>query len=163
MAKKKRTYNPNLIKLRHSYTLAEIAEVYKIHATTAHAWRKRGLKPIDETSKPFLFMGAEIRQFIKGQSQKRKHPLNIEEFFCPKCKTQRKSLPAMLSVEITNRRLGRAYKQALIKGVCEVCGQALLRFSSDRQVREWNEKGLLLMEHKKTLIGSGDSSLNTYI
>ena len=162
MAKKKRKYNPNLVKLRHSYTLAEIAEVYGVHKRTVHSWRKQGLKAIDETSKPYLVIGAEIRRFLKEKSQKRKHPLKPGEFFCPRCQNPRKSLQDQLSVEITNKRLGR-YRQAIIRGVCEVCHCPLFLFSSDRKVQELKENGLMLTEHKATLFGSGDSSLNTDI
>lgn len=48
MAKKKRTYNTNLIKVRHSYTTVEIAELYKIHRRTVQSWLKQGLQVIDQ-------------------------------------------------------------------------------------------------------------------
>ena len=162
MARKKRKYNPNLVKLRHSYTLAEIAEVYGVHTRTVQSWRKRGLKTIDETSRPYLVIGAEIRGFIRENSQKRKHPLKPGEFFCPRCQRPRKSHQDQFSVEITEKRLGR-YKLAIIKGICEVCRCRLFRFSSDRKIQELKEKGVALAEHKTTLIGSGDSSVNTDI
>ena len=171
MAKKKRKYNPNLIRLRHSYTLSEISEVYGVHKRTVQSWKKQGLKVIDETSKPYLVIGAEIKQFLKDNRRKRKHPLKPGEFFCPRCQNPRKSLQDQLSVEITNKRLGRyrqaiiigRYRQAIIKGVCEVCHCPLFLFSSDRKVQELKENGLMLTEHKATLFGSGDSSLNTDI
>lgn len=163
MAKKKRKYNPNLVKLRHSYTLAEIAEVYGVHKRTVQSWRKRGLKAIDETSKPYLVIGAEIRGFIKENSEKRKHPLKPREFFCPRCQNPRRSLENRLRVEITEKKLGKRYKLAIIKGICEVCRCKLFRFSSDRKIQELKEKGLILAEHKTTLIGSGGSSVNTDI
>ena len=161
--KKKRKHNPNLIRLRHSYTLAEIAEVYNIHIGTVRGWRKQGLIAIDETSKPYLVIGAEIRRFIKDKAQKRQHPLKDDEFYCPKCKVPRKSLAKHISIKLTGKMLGKRYKQALIEGICEVCNQLLLRFSSDRQVQEFREKGLFLQEQGIVLIGSEDSSLNTDI
>lgn len=161
--KKKKKHNPNLIRLRHSYTLAEIAEVYNLCIGTVRAWRKQGLIAIDETSKPYLVMGAEVRRFLKDKAQKRRHPLKGDEFYCSKCKVPRKSLAKHISVEITGKMLGKRYKQALIKGICEVCNQPLFRFSSDRQVQEFREKGLFLVEQETLLIGSGDSSLNSDI
>lgn len=163
MAKKKRRYNPNLIRLRHSYTFAEIAEIYGIHIRTAHSWRKRGLKVIDEASRPYLVIGAEIKQFLKDNRRRRRHPLQPGEFFCPKCQSPRKSLEDQISVEITDKRLGKRYRQAIIRGTCEVCKCPLFLFSSDRKVQELGEKGLILAEHKTTLFGSGDSSLNADI
>ena len=163
MVKKKRKFNPNLIRARHSYTFAEISEVYGIHRRTVQNWRKRGLKVIDETSKPYLVIGAEIRRFLKDNSQKRKHPLKPGEFFCPRCKNPRKSLQDRFKIEIRDKRLGKKYRQAIMQGVCEVCYCPLFLFSSDRKVQELKENGLILAEHKATLFGSGDSSLNTDI
>ncbi len=163
MAKKTRKYNPNLIKARHSYSFAEIAEVYKIHAGTPQNWRKQGLKAINETSSRLLFLGLEIRRFLTDRAQKRKHPLKLGEFFCPKCRGPRKSVPECLSAEITNKPLGKITNQAFIRGKCEVCNTALLLFSSDRKVQESKEKGLILLEHRKTISGIEDSSLNTNI
>lgn len=160
MPKKKRNHNPNLIREKHAYTLAEIAEVYEIHIGTAQSWHKQGLQAIDETSRPLYFIGFEIRRFLRAKAQKRKYKLMADEFFCPKCKGPRKSGPDKLSVEITNKRLGKIAKQTNIKGVCDVCGQNLLRFSSDLQVRKLQETWPMLSEHLKGLYGIDDSSIN---
>ena len=163
MTKNKRTYNPNLIKIRHSYTLAEIAEVYKIHARTAQSWHKQGLNAIDETTRPYLFIGAEIRRFLKERTRNRKHPLKEGEFFCVKCHKPRKSLNNKITIEVTDKKLGKTCKQAFIKGVCAVCTQPLRLFSSDRKVQELKAKSLFIKEHRTQLTGNGDSSLNTDI
>jgi hypothetical protein len=162
MAKKKRRLNPNLVRLRRSYTFAEIAEVYGIHARTVQGWRKQGLNVIDDKSKPFLIIGADVRSFLREKQRKRKRPLKPGEFFCPRCGIPRKSLQNRISVEITNKRLGR-YRQAIIKGTCKVCRCRLFRFSSDRKVQELTKTGLKIAEHKTSLIGRGDSFVNTDI
>jgi hypothetical protein len=162
MPKKKRKHNPNLVRLRRSYTFAEIAEVYAVHRRTVHAWRKQGLNVIDDKSKPFLIIGADVRSFLKERRRRRKHPLKPGEFFCPRCGIPRKSLQNRISVEITNKRLGR-YRQAIIRGICEVCRCRLFRFSSDRKVQELTKTGLNIAEHKTSLIGSGDSFVNSDI
>jgi hypothetical protein len=163
MGKRKRKYNANLVRARHSYTFSEIAEVYQIHPRTVQSWRKQGLKVIDELSKPYLVIGEEIKGFLKEKAKKRKHRLKTGEFFCPRCRLPRKSLPDKIVIEITDRKLGKTHRQAIIKGVCEVCNRPVLLFSSDRKVQEMQEKGLLFVEHKKILIGSGDSSVNADI
>ena len=162
MAKKKRKHNPNSVRLRRSYTFAEIAEVYAVHRRTVHDWRKQGLNVIDDKSKPFLIIGADVRSFLKEKQRRRKHPLKPGEFFCPRCRMPRESLQDQFSIEITERRLGR-YRQAIMKGKCEVCRCRLFRFSSDRKVQELMKTGLNIAEHKTSLIGSGDSSVNTDI
>jgi len=163
MAKKKRKYNPNLIKARHSYSFAEISEIYQIHRRTVQAWRKNGLRVIDEDSKPYLVIGSELKRFISEREQKRKHPLKPGEFYCPRCQRPRKSLQNRVSVEIKERMLGKKYRQALIRGICEVCKCRLFLFTSDRIVQELQERGVFLAKHKATLYSSADSSLNTDI
>ncbi len=160
MAKNKKTINPNLARLKHPYTIAGITEIFPITKGTAQNWRKQGLKPIDDTSKPYIFMGAEIRRFLKERRQKRRYKLKDDEFFCPKCRSPRKSRPGGISVEYTHRRLGKIARQALIKGICELCGQKMIRFSSDIQVRKLLEAWPALSEHLKGLCGSDGSSVN---
>lgn len=162
MAKKKKNYNPNLIKARRSYTIKEIAEVYGRHSQTVQRWLKQGLKPIEGISNPYLIMGEEVRRFLKERRLKRKYSLKPGEFFCPKCHSPRKSLYNRHSIEATGRMLGK-HRQLIIKGVCEVCGHRLLLFSSDRKVQELKEKGLLILEQETALTGRGYSSINAYI
>jgi hypothetical protein len=162
MAKRKIKHNPNLVRARRSYTFAEIAEVYGVHRRTVENWRNQGLNVIDDKSKPFLVIGADVRSFLREKQRRRKHPLKPGEFFCPRCGAPRESLQDRFSIEITERRLGR-YRQAIIKGVCEVCRCRLFRFSSDKKVEELMKTGLNIAEHKTSLIGSGDSFVNTDI
>jgi transposase-like protein len=162
MAKKKRRYNPNLLRLRHSYTISEIAEKYGVHRRTVDAWKKQGIQVIDESSKPFLFLGAEVRRFLQEKYRMRKYPLKPGEFYCPKCRRPQKSLSEKISTEITNKRLGK-YKQVIVRGICEACGCRLFLFSSDRKCQNHTNPGMTKTEHMTTLIGSGDSSLNTDI
>ncbi len=160
---KKRTFNPRLIKARRSYSFAEVAEVYGIHHRTVQEWRKEGLRVLDEASKPFLVMGAAVQDFLRERQRKRKHPLKPGEFFCSRCRCARRSLPGALLTEITGKPLGKQHRQALMRGICEVCGRRLLRFSSDRQVQEFQQRGVLLAEREKQLGGSEDGSVETDI
>jgi hypothetical protein len=159
MKKGKRRHNPKRVRLRRSYTFAEIAEVYGIHTRTVQRWREQGMEAVDETSKPYLVMGEEVRRFLREKNRKCKHPLEPDEFFCPRCRVARKSLPHRISIEFTDKRLGR-YRQAVIRGECEICQCRLTRFSSDKQVPELMKTGLNITEHKTSLVGSGDSSVN---
>jgi transposase-like protein len=162
MAKKKRRHNPNLLRLRHSYTISEVAEKYGVHRRTVGTWRKQGLQVIDESSKPFLVLGAEVRRFLQEKYRARKHLLKPGEFFCLKCRKPRRSLQNQIKVEITDKRLGR-YRQAILRGVCEVCNCHLFLFTSDRRSQELIKTYMILKEHETTIIGSRDSSLNTDI
>ncbi len=163
MTKIKRNHNQNLIKERHSYRFAEIAETLSVHTRTVQQWHKQGLKVLDEARKPYLVYGVDLKQFLKDKRQKQKHPLKTGEFFCPKCCSARKSLPENITFEVTQKKLGKTSKQAFVRGICEVCGQPLLLFSSDRKIEELKIKGVFSSERKTTLYGNRDSSCNTDI
>jgi hypothetical protein len=159
--KKRRTYNARIFRSRRAYSFSDIAEMLNTHIRTVQIWRSEGLKILDDGMKPFLVMGQDIRIFLKERVQSRKKPLNTGEFLCPKCQKPRKSCPNQLTAEFTNRRLGPLYKQVLLRGVCESCGQSLLLFSSDRKILEWQKNGLILSEHVTALTSSDSSSTNT--
>ena len=157
---KKRKYNPNHIKTRHSYSLVEIAEIFNVHPGTVQSWLKQGLNVIDETTKPYLIYGQDVRSFLKDKARKRKHPLKTGEFFCPKCKCPRKSRPGEISAEFTDRKLGNGSNQVFIRGRCAVCDTGLILFSSDRKLKELTENGLMILEYEVLLTGNGNASLN---
>lgn len=160
--RKKLTYNGRLFKARSYYDFGEIAELLNVHLRTVQVWRKDGL-PILDAKKPFLVMGKKLRDFLKARRQSRKKPLKIGEFYCPRCREPRRSRPDRLAAQATQRRLGKTYKQVLLRGVCEVCGQPLLLFSSDRKVVEWVKNGLIFTEPLEVINGSGISSVKTDI
>jgi hypothetical protein len=162
MAKKKKRHNPNLVKLKHSYTFSEISEIYGVHRRTIQIWRKNGLQVLDESSKPFLVLGAEVRRFLNEKNKMRKHPLKPGEFFCLKCRKPRRSFQNRIKVEITNKRLGR-YRQAILRGKCGVCSCPMMLLTSDRKLQELIKTDMTLEQQETTLIGSGDSCLNTDI
>ena len=149
-----RTFNPRLIKARRSYSFAEVAELYDVHLRTVQRWRKERLPMLDEASRPFLVMGAALQGFLRERQGKRKHPLKLGEFFCPRCRCAQRSVPGAFLIEITTKRLGKAGRQALIRGSCQVCGQRLLRFSSDAQVLEFQQHGLPVTEREEKLTSS---------
>jgi len=136
MAKKKRTYNPNLIKARHSYSIKELAEKLNVHVRTVQSWRKQGLAECGKDGNNYLMLGEEIKRFLRRKKQKSKHPLKAGEFFCPKCRNPRKSLPDKLLIIITDKKLGKDTKQVFIKGICEVCNASLTLFSSTKKIKE---------------------------
>jgi len=158
LRKKKRKYNPNKIKSNWSYTLQEIARVYSVHPRTAQSWHKSGLKTIDENTRPYLFYGVEIRRYLNSKRVKNKFKLKNDEFNCNKCRIPRKSIVDKIEMSRTGRRLGKYYYQVIIKGICEVCGTRLIRFSSDRQVEDLKMK---ITEHNKGLNENVHCYLNT--
>lgn len=161
--KRNRTYNGRLFKARRAYSFDEIAEKLNTHVGTIHRWHKEGLKILNDGSKPFLAMGHAIRDFLKTRLGNRKRSLRPGEFYCSRCRDARKSRPDRMTATPTGRRLGRLYWQVIVRGNCEVCGQTIMLFSSDRMVAEWVKMGLLPPEPMKVINGSEVRSVNADI
>lgn len=162
--KKKRNHNPRLVKGRRAYSFAEIARLFGVHIRTVQSWAKQGMEVACSEKRPLLVMGNEIRRFLKDSAKKRKQPLGPDEFYCPRCRKPRKSRPEELSVQLTTRKLGASFHQVIIKGVCEVCGQAVIRFSSDGKIKEFTaSENMVSTEPHKGLEGCEPASVNTDI
>jgi len=117
--------------LRRSYTLKELSEALGTHIRTAQSWHREGMKPIDETSRPLLFLGGVAKKFVRARSESRKCKLGADEFYCHKCKYPRKSRSGDFRREKTLRRLGRWNLQILVRGVCEVCRARMARLAAE--------------------------------
>lgn len=163
MLKKKKNYNPNRIKSKSSYTVMEVAELYRLHPRTIQAWIKKGLKVLNPDSSPYLIHGEDVRQFLRIRKKNSTHKLGAGEFYCTKCRCRRKSDPRKLSFKFTDKNLGKEYKQVVLKGNCEVCNNPLYLFSSDRKIDDMIKNGMTFTEYAKGLIGNTNYSLNTDI
>jgi hypothetical protein len=118
---------------------------------------------MDESTKPYLVMGSEIRRFIRFERKKRKHPCKIDEIFCTKCNRARKSLNGKLIGIITDLKSGKKGQFGFIKGICEVCNQPIQRFSSDKQLKELKKQGIISTVLEMHIDGSTSSTLNINI
>ena len=156
----KRTYHLRSLKAKRAYSFDEIAELLNVHKNTVHQWKKEGMPLIDTENIPYLAMGQDIKDFLRTKLKNRKHPLQAGEFFCPKCKVPRKSIPDQISIQVTDRQLGKTQKQVFILGVCAICGQALRLFSSEAKAQIWTKKEPSPTEQHKLINGSEDSSIN---
>lgn len=119
-----------LIRIRRSYSVAEIAAKLKVHQQTVRAWHKAGMKPIEGSERPLLFLGEEVRRFLQERRNAKRRPLEGSQFYCPRCREARQSHFARLQLIDTGRLLGRARKSILIKGQCSICGATVCRFGS---------------------------------
>lgn len=133
--RKKKTYNIRLIRARRCYTMSEISLLLNVHVRTVQAWHKQEMVPIEPNDKPLLFLGIEIKRFLSNRQKARKCRLKENEFFCPRCKTPRASLPQGIRIVDTNRRIGKNDVLVLIRGLCDTCRCKLSRFSTRNKVK----------------------------
>lgn len=127
-------YNPNRVRLRHSYTTAELAAALKVHKRTVQGWHKKGLEPLSG-SMPYLFMGYQVREFLKKKSAGRKNPLAPDEVYCLKCHKSVK-LPLQAVSLVYGGRIGKTARQVIIKTACPICGAKANRFTTDARLRD---------------------------
>ncbi len=122
--------NHTLIKSKTCYSFKELSEVLMVCQQTIWNWHSKGMKVLDENSRPYLVMGEEVRKFITEQKKKRKIPIKEGEFFCPRCKNSRASKPVKIKVIHTDRFLSPANKQIIVKGECILGGSWKLKMKN---------------------------------
>jgi hypothetical protein len=107
------------MKSDRTYSVKELAEALDVaQVTIRQNWMKRGLAPID-TTRPFLFYGADVIAFLKTQKAERRRPCGPGQMFCLSCKAPR----APRSGSVTFRTTSSI--SFLMSGWCSVCGRPL--------------------------------------
>jgi hypothetical protein len=128
--RKKRTYNPRLVKRDFSYTIEEIAELFGLHENSVRLWLKEGLPTID-AGRPTLIHGSDLIAFIRKRQTTRKHPCAPDEFYCCRCRKPRRAWESLVDLEI------RPGSKVLLKAVCEVCGGGLNKAGAQAKLAEY--------------------------
>jgi hypothetical protein len=150
----RRRLNPNVVKLNRTYDASQLAACCGVHKNTVLNWRKAGLEPIDN-SKPIVFHGSTVREFLKKRNAQRKQPSGPGRLYCFRCREPRR--PALGFVEYVP--LTASFGN--LKAFCETCetimhrkvrGAALASTMPDIDVQ--------FTEASLRLIGSPPSSLN---
>jgi hypothetical protein len=130
MKRSKNRLKIRLVRIRRSYSVAEIAALLKVHRQTVRAWHKAGMKPIEESDRPILFLGWEVRKFLQNRRDSKRRRLEDDQFYCTRCREARQSHPFDIQIINTNRLLGGGRKSISIKGRCNICGATVYRFGS---------------------------------
>lgn len=132
MAKKVRL---NKIKKRELYSTQSLADLLEVHQRTVQAWVKDGLTPIED-SKPMLFLGLDVYEFIKNKNEARKHKLADNEFYCMKCKkaVQSKNNEVML---VKTNIIGKNNNSEIhVIGSCCFCNNFIFKFSNMSKIKD---------------------------
>ena len=119
--------NPMKVNAALTYDVEEAAKALGKSQATIRNWIKLGL-PVMASKKPVLILGADLRDFIRVQSQKAKKPLDVDQLYCPRCRQG--GHPTDMAVTLhrntpTTARLG---------GICVTCGAMATRFVSVKDV-----------------------------
>ncbi len=140
--------------------MKEIATVLNAHVRTIQTWHKAGLRAIDETDRPLLFLGKDVIQFYRDRQKKLGKPLTSDEIYCLVCRKGVKPKCNSVQLEFTNQKVGKDADQIIIKGVCPHCRRNITRFSSTNAIYNtvWWVK---LQQADKTLVSTQKAHSNT--
>ena len=119
-----RRLNPNLVKLHRSYTAGELAQRFDVHKNTVRNWQRDGLEPLDD-SRPALFQGAAVRDFLRGRNTGRKQPCGPGRFYCFRCREPRPPAEGMVDFVRMTAHSGN------LRALCGTCGGLMHRRASE--------------------------------
>lgn len=132
MTRKRRTYNPRLVRRDYSYTIQDIAELFSLHKNAVGQWLKAGLKPIDR-SRPLLIHGSDLINFLLMRQAARRTRCQPTEFYCFRCRAPRP--PTDRKVDV----LPRNAKLLSLVAHCATCGTKMNKSGSVRQLPTYRQ------------------------
>ncbi len=116
----KRHPNYRRVKIHHTYTVDDLANLFGIHKNTVRAWQRSGLDAIDDR-RPTLFRGDVVAIFLKSRRESKKTKLGPGELYCLPCRASRR--PAFGMVDYIPLTPTNGNLQAL----CPVCERFMHR------------------------------------
>ncbi len=141
--KKRRTYNPRLVKATQSYYIQEIADLLGLHKNAVLRWvRDKGLSVIDN-QKPYLVNGSDLIIFLNTQQKLRRCKCQPDEFYCLRCHAPRQALVGSITHSfITPTKLQ-------IHAVCSYCQGQLKRIGNTATLAIFQQRYAL--QHEATI------------
>jgi hypothetical protein len=82
----KRRPNYRRVKIHRSYTVEEIACLFRIHKNTVLAWVKAGL-PTSYGKRPLLILGNDLAAFLQARRARHKQPCKAGQFYRFRCRS----------------------------------------------------------------------------
>src|SRR5262245_20955736 len=106
--------NPRLAKIHRSYSVEEIARLFKVHKNTVRAWLRKGLEAIDG-QRPTVARGEEIRRFLSERRARAKRPSGPGRIYCLPCRAPKVPALKMAECVVTGHATGT------LQGICSDC------------------------------------------
>jgi hypothetical protein len=120
---RKRRPNHRLVKIHRSYTVEEIARLFRTHKNTVRAWVKAGL-PTCDSKRPMLILGRDLAAYLKARRTRNKRPCQPEEIYCVRCRAPKLPAGEMAEYEPVTEKFGN------LKGICPDCEGMIYRRAS---------------------------------
>ena len=109
-----RIFDARRVKINHSYTIWEVADLLGAHRNTVHAWLNNGL-PCLRDKRPWLILGRDLRAFLDRRQAGKRVRCPPDHLYCLRCRAPRLPAGMMLDYEPFTAVIGN------LKGLCAVC------------------------------------------
>jgi hypothetical protein len=112
--------NPRLAKIHRSYSVIEMARLFRVHKNTIRNWFKLGLESIDG-QRPTVTRGEEIRRFLTERRARGKQACGPGRIYCLPCRAPKVPALKMAECEATSDTTG------VLRGICPDCNRMIYR------------------------------------
>ena len=112
--------NPRLAKIHRSYSVEDLARLFKVHKNTVRNWFQQGLEPIDD-QRPILIRGQEVRRFLVERRARTKQTCGPGRIYCLPCRAPK--LPAGKIAEC----IQVGHTTGTLQGICPDCNRMIYR------------------------------------
>jgi hypothetical protein len=112
--------NPRRAKIHRSYSVEDLARLFKVHKNTVRNWFKQGLQPIDD-QRPILTCGQEIRRFLGERRVRVKQTCGPGRIYCLPCRAPKVPAGKMADCIVAGVTTGT------LQGICPDCNRMIYR------------------------------------
>jgi hypothetical protein len=119
--------NPRHVKIHRSYTVEEVAHLFRVHKNTVRAWVKVGLQTIDER-RPTLILGRVLARFLRERRQRTRQRCQPGQLYCVRCRAPKEPAARVAEYVPITPISGN------LRGRCGDCGTVMWRRASLRSL-----------------------------
>ena len=130
---RKRTYDLRWVKATYPYEISEIAKRMGVHKNAIGQWIKQGLR-VNKHARPRLIRGDDLIEFIGARQTAKKRKCGPREFYCFKCRTQRRAYLDIVDLLIESGLRVR------LKAICGECSTKVNKVQSLKNLPKIRER-----------------------
>ena len=151
----KRHPNPRLVKIHRSYTVEEVAELFRTHKNTVRAWVKAGLSVLND-KRPMLILGQDLAAFLQVRRVKNKQTCGAGELYCVRCRAPKSPAADMVEYTPVTEKFGN------LVGICPDCENMMNRRVSLARIDQVRGKmEITFPQALSRVVESNDLSVNS--
>jgi hypothetical protein len=152
-----RRLNPRRVKIHRTYTVEEVARLFRLYKTTVRGWLKAGLPRIDDR-RPILILGRELAGFLHARRERRRQRCRVGELYCFRCRAPR--TPAVR----TAAYLPLSPSSGNLRATCADCGTRMYRrVSLHKLAAVAGALQVALPQAQQRIVEGVDPSLNCHL